>query len=446
MGKEPATGKARHLLQRSWLLEEMGGAGHHCQSALAAHLRLRLTVEFEHNFVMAAYDEQRWRSHLMELRTRKIRTSSPGDDCGNRRIGLARCPQGRPGSGAGTEIANSQSLGLGLCLEPARGHPQAFRQELDVEDGRTVDLFVGGEQIKEQCTEPRDVQCFRHGAVAWTVTTASAAVGKDDQPGALLRNHEVSKEPHGLGLNDDIFITDRRIGAHRHLRTIHPTGGPLEKFHYFLVRCLGEVNIELADGVEGIRGRKEDQIVRNVPEQIDRSLRSNGRRQDYPRRAVGPCHLTGCPGRRPRCDAVVDHDRDPTGEGHAWMTLAKPHGSSIQFGSLPSLYGCHLVFTHSGHREYFIVQHAHAVLADRAHREFRLIGHPELSNEDGIERCVQHSGHLECNRHPTPRQPEHNGVCVPHALLQLFSQLSSRGNPVLKARHPDIVPFAGRAR
>ena len=84
VGKEPVTRQARHLLQGSRLFEEMGGARHHRQLALAAQLHLRLTVEREHDLVVATHDEQRRRSHLAELRTCKIRPSSPGDDSGDR--------------------------------------------------------------------------------------------------------------------------------------------------------------------------------------------------------------------------------------------------------------------------------------------------------------------------------------------------------------------------
>ncbi len=154
---------------------------------------------------------------------------------------------------------------------------------------------------------------------------------------------------------------------------------------------------------------------------------------------MGPCHLTGGPGRRPGGDAVVDHDRRPTDERRPRAAAPKTPGPPLELGSFRSLHGCHLVLADPGHGEHLTVEDPHAVLADRAHAELRLIRHTELANDDHIERRIQLSGDLERNRHPAPRQAEHDHLLVAEAPPSVARPAPARVCPVPKHDHPPTV-------
>ena len=49
-------------------------------------------------------------------------------------------------------------------------------------------------------------------------------------------------------------------------------------------------------------------------------------------------------------------------------------------------------------------------------------GNPEFAHHDYVQRCAQFLGHLECDRHATARQPQHDNIGaaqVPHPLGQV---------------------------
>jgi hypothetical protein len=50
-------------IEGTWLLEQVTGAGHHGQVAIAAQLRPSATVEVRHHLIVPAGDEQRGRGH-----------------------------------------------------------------------------------------------------------------------------------------------------------------------------------------------------------------------------------------------------------------------------------------------------------------------------------------------------------------------------------------------
>jgi len=71
MNGEPVAGEPGGG-ERAWLLDQVGGSGHHDQVILAAQLRLGRTVEAEHGMVVAADDQQRGRPHLPQPWAGKI--------------------------------------------------------------------------------------------------------------------------------------------------------------------------------------------------------------------------------------------------------------------------------------------------------------------------------------------------------------------------------------
>ncbi len=76
---EPVDRQTADLLERSGLLEEMGGARHDHDRARAAKLPLGLTVELEHLPIGPADDQQRRRSHRTQVQ-REIGTPTARDD------------------------------------------------------------------------------------------------------------------------------------------------------------------------------------------------------------------------------------------------------------------------------------------------------------------------------------------------------------------------------
>ena len=195
MGKEPVACQARHFLQGSRLLEEMGGTSHHLQLALAAQLHLCLTVELEHDLVTATHDEQRRLLAPGRASDRQDQDVLPARRL-RRSMSRARRPptELRPPRCWRRSSRYAVPL-LRVVLRATESHPQSLRQEPYVEYRCTVELLVGGEQIEQEGAEPGRVQDGRHKAIARTVTTASAAVGEDDQSGTLLRNREVPDKP-----------------------------------------------------------------------------------------------------------------------------------------------------------------------------------------------------------------------------------------------------------
>ena len=123
---------------------------------------------------------------------------------------------------------------------------------------------------------------------------------------------------------------------------------------------------------------------------------------------MGSCDLTGGPGRRPRRDAVIDHDRGTADEGPTRLMAPKTPGPPFELGSFRSLHRGHLVLSDPGHGEHLVIQDPHAILADGAHSELGLIRHTKLAHDDHVERCIQLPGDLEGNRHAAPRQPQHH--------------------------------------
>ena len=77
-------------------------------------------------------------------------------------------------------------------------------------------------------------------------------------------------------------------------------------------------------------------------------------------------------------------------------------------------------------------QHAHAAARDGAHRQFRMTRNAELADEKHVERRMQSFRDLESDRHPTPRQREHDDVMAIRVLRQRVGELPSRFDPIFE--------------
>ncbi|MFD0396369.1 hypothetical protein ACFQ3Z_45895 [Streptomyces nogalater] len=116
--------------------------------------------------------------------------------------GVGGGPQGGRGVGAGAEVADGESLGVGFLAQPGGGVQQPGQQP-DVEDIVPVGFFRVGEQVEQQGAEPGAVQSFGDEPVARAVPTAAAAVGEDhDSDGAVGHG-----EPYGAA----VTVTSRVV-------------------------------------------------------------------------------------------------------------------------------------------------------------------------------------------------------------------------------------------
>src|SRR5687768_4145379 len=185
MRLEPVDRQARHLLERTWLLEQMRRARHDLEQGRGAHLLHRFLVQLDNRGVIAADDEQRRRLHERQSAGCEIRTAAARDDGprppgpfrrGNQRRGCAR---------ACAEVADWQRPQIGLFDRPIGGGDHAAAETLDIEPELTGELvhrfLFAGEQIQQQRRETRIVQRLGHLPVACAEPAAAAAMGKDDE-------------------------------------------------------------------------------------------------------------------------------------------------------------------------------------------------------------------------------------------------------------------------
>src|SRR5208283_5672994 len=112
---EPVAGDFSDALQRSRLLEEMGGAGDDVEARLAAKPTQRPSVELEHFMIEAADDQQRGRFDMRQALGGEVGASAARHDGGDRRRLLRRGDQGRGGSRAGAEEPDGKIANLSFA-------------------------------------------------------------------------------------------------------------------------------------------------------------------------------------------------------------------------------------------------------------------------------------------------------------------------------------------
>jgi hypothetical protein len=82
-------------------------------------------------------------------------------------------------------------------LKPLGGFYQASSQQANIEaemPGAEVDLLLrSGQKVQEQRTKPAVLEDSCYVTVSRAVPAASAAVGKQDNTGGLLRHDQISR-------------------------------------------------------------------------------------------------------------------------------------------------------------------------------------------------------------------------------------------------------------
>ena len=109
----------------------------------------RLAVEFDHDLVVAADDQQYRCSQLWQPVGCQVGPSAARDDRANLLAQLRGRPQRRAGAGARAEVADWQSGELRLCLRPASRRDQPPGEQADVEHVRPVLLFFDCQQVEQ---------------------------------------------------------------------------------------------------------------------------------------------------------------------------------------------------------------------------------------------------------------------------------------------------------
>jgi hypothetical protein len=120
---------------------------------------------------------------------------------------LGRSHECRGSAGTGAEIPNPQQPGIRVLDKPI-GDPREPRcEEADVKAELRrpqIDrLLLCGQQVDQQCRELRLIKQLRDLAVTRTVTTAAAAVSKQDDAASALGNVQIPLERRPSGRDTD---------------------------------------------------------------------------------------------------------------------------------------------------------------------------------------------------------------------------------------------------
>src|SRR6185437_12711573 len=161
MRLEPQRRLFGDLIQRSRLLEKVGGAVNQCHLTGVKPLE-RSLIHLYNGMVERAHDEKGGSSHFGKSRGRKIRPTATRNDRGNPRPQIGSSPECRRSSRARAKVSNwnfgFQSAPLELSGQLDSRSSQAPSQKGNIENPRAIRLFILGQKIKKQSREPRIVE------------------------------------------------------------------------------------------------------------------------------------------------------------------------------------------------------------------------------------------------------------------------------------------------
>ena len=256
---------------------------------------------------------------------------------------------------------------------------------------------------------------------------AAAAVGEHHDPGRLLRHRQVPGQADHPGAGLHLLARGRRVSSGRRagLRWGGRGGRALQAGDDLVVAYLGEVAVELADGLKPWRDVHADQLVGHAAEPGLPLWRCDRHGEHHPGRPVRPGDLASRPGGGPGGDTVIDHHRDPPAQRQPCSPGPVPRGAGLYLRLLPRRYRGQLVLRHRGQADDLPVDDPHPILADRAHGQLRLERHPQLADHDHIQRRAKRPGHLQGDRDPAAWQAKHYHR-LPAQMLQFRGQLPPR--------------------
>ena len=77
-----------------------------------------------------------------------------------------------------------------------------------------------------------------------------------------------------------------------------------------------------------------------------------------------------------------------------------------------------------------MIEDADSARGDRSHRQLALTGNAQFADDEDVELGPEGAGHLERDRHASPRQPEHHDIAAIDVAMEFPPQLGSRVAPV----------------
>ena len=421
---EPLAGEPRDLLERSGLLEQVGGAGHDRELRRCSQQAPRFAVELEHDLVMAADDQQHRCAHLWQPRGREVWPSAARDDRADLLAQLRGRPQRRAGAGAGAEVADRQlgELRLRRAQRVAATSRSASRPMSNTFARSSSSSTVS--RSSSSVARPTLVQRPRDLPVAGAVAARAAAVREHDQ--APVRDSGRTRSPTISSPPPTGIRTSLELSNRPRWRIVGVAGQQLGDLG---VRGRLEVLIPEADRPHQLRLEQADTSSASSRSDSTRLRRADRHGEDQPARLARPDR----PQRRARRAAgrqpVVDDDRGAP--LHLERRAAAPVAlhARIDLGAGARDRGLQLLDADQQVAHDLLVEHAHVALGDRADAVLRVAGRADLSHHQHVERRPERLRDLVGDRHAAARQAEHDRV-LDGERAQALGQLPSGGVPV----------------
>ncbi len=200
---EPCGRKAFDLLKGARFLEKMCGAWNNFEGALAGYGLLRGLVEVDHNMIRAADNQERRSLYLHKRRAGEVGPPAPGDDrtdfTRDVRRGHQRCRR----ACAGSKEPDGQIAQLRVLASPLNRVDNTLGEKWNVKDVGAILRLDVSQKIEQNRRQP--VHGKRPGDLSVTraETTASTAMGENDEADRRVRQHERAGKLNSSGFRAD---------------------------------------------------------------------------------------------------------------------------------------------------------------------------------------------------------------------------------------------------
>ena len=206
------------------------------------------------------------------------------------------------------------------------------------------------------------------------------------------------------------------------------------------VAGLPKVQIPLTDCTERPRPDQADDTVGQWFELPARGLRSHRHGDDDSGRVAFAKSLDRGPHRRTRREAVVDQDHRATRGIGGRPAVTKQALATLELGLFTRRRGPDQGHRHAQGLDDLWVQDKNPARGDGAHGKLLVAGQAQLADDQDVERCVKCSGHLERNRNPAAREPQHEDIGAAAVLEQVVGEPPT-GLPAVAKQHRIFIPL-----
>jgi hypothetical protein len=207
MFAEPRGSGIRGLFERARFFEEVTRAGDDTEFFFAAKFAHGLLVQVDDHIVITTDDEKGGAGDASKSAAGQIRTSAARHDCAHSFTEFSRSDERRAAASARSEETESQPGSLDVVFHLFRRVNETVGEELDIETQMTgaciTALLLFREQVEKQRAETRFLKCVRNELIAWTVTTAAAAMREKHKTPGVVWNDEFSVEYHVIGRDEN---------------------------------------------------------------------------------------------------------------------------------------------------------------------------------------------------------------------------------------------------